>query len=147
MKHQFFLNYKNLVEKGLISENTQLPEFMFPELNWENNSDKEWDVRAMAVHAAMVDVMDRTIGELMNKLEETDELENTLVLFLSDNGASSERPSKYGPGFDRAGSTRNGEQVQFPVNKEVLPGPQTVLSGIGPQWAHTVNTPFRFCDE
>ncbi|AYN66628.1 arylsulfatase [Euzebyella marina] len=136
--------HKNLVEKGLISEDTKLPEFMFPELNWENNSDKEWDVRAMAVHAAMVDVMDRTIGELMNKLEETGELENTLVLFLSDNGASSERPSNYGPGFDRAGSTRNGQQVQFPVNKEVLPGPQTVLSGIGPQWAHTVNTPFRF---
>lgn len=37
--------------------------------SWEDNPDKEWDARAMAVHAAMVDRMDQSIGMLLNALE------------------------------------------------------------------------------
>ncbi len=137
--------YQGLIEKGIIrTENAELPDFMFPELAWESNTNADWDSRAMAVHAAMVDRMDQSIGKLVDKLEETGELENTVIFFFSDNGASSERPSKYGPGFDRAGSTRDGRKVVFPVEKDSMPGSQTVHSGIGPVWAHTINTPFRF---
>ncbi|MFC6997092.1 arylsulfatase [Rufibacter roseus] len=137
--------YERLLELGLFQkENTVLSPFMFPEKNWDNNPDKGFDARAMAVHAAMVDRMDQTIGKLIEKLEEKGKLENTLLLFLSDNGASSERPSEYGPGFDRAGSTRDGREVLFPVKKKHLPGPQTVHAGIGPEWAHVANTPFRY---
>ena len=137
--------YRRMVEMGLFDSTTApLSPRMFPEKEWVNNPDKAWDARAMAVHAAMVDRMDQTIGDLINKLEETGELDNTLIMFLSDNGASYERPSKYGPGFDRAGSTRDGEEVQFPVEKEVMPGPQTVHAGIGPVAANAFNTPFRY---
>ncbi|WP_249356605.1 arylsulfatase [Maribacter sp. ACAM166] len=137
--------YDRLIAKGIIpAETSEMPEFMFPEFDWENNPNKEWDARAMAVHAAMVDLLDQSVGKLLDALEETGEMDNTMILFLSDNGASSERPSKYGPGFDRAGNTRDGKEVNFPVNKDSLPGPQTTLSGIGPQWAHTANTPFRY---
>ncbi|WP_232625230.1 arylsulfatase [Pareuzebyella sediminis] len=136
--------YERLINKGIISRETELPDFMFPNKEWNTNPDKDWDARAMAVHAAMVDLLDKSVGKLLDELESSGELDNTLILFLSDNGASAERPSKYGPGFDRAGSTRNGEMVSFPVDKEALPGPQTVVSGIGPTWAHTVNTPFRY---
>lgn len=111
---------------------------------WAQNPDSVWDARAMAVHAAMVDRMDQGLGRILAKLEETGELENTLILFLSDNGASPERPSLFGPGFDRAGSTRDGRQVHFPVDKDVLPGPQTVHAGIGARWANVSNTPFRW---
>jgi arylsulfatase len=92
----------------------------------------------------MIDRMDQTIGKLVDKLKEKGELDNTIIFFLSDNGASSERPSRYGPGFDRAGSTRVGVPVAFPVDKQVLPGSQTVVSGIGPEWASVANTPFRY---
>ena len=98
----------------------------------------------MATHAAMVDVLDQSIGKLLDKLEATGQRDNTLILFLSDNGASSERPSRYGPGFDRAGSTRTGATVYYPVDKDRLPGGQEVVTGIGPQWSHTANTPFKF---
>lgn len=139
------LRYQNLIKKGILStDKAELSKFMFPELSWDENPDKEWDSRAMAVHAAMVDRMDQNIGNLIKKLEETGELENTVIFFLSDNGASSERPSRYGPGFDRAGSTRDGKKVVFPVKKDSLPGYQTVHSGIGPQWSHVANTPFRY---
>ena len=137
--------YQKMLKSGLIkSENTPLSPRMFPDKQWKNNPDKEWDARAMAVHAAMVDRMDQTIGKLIEKLKEKGELDNTLIFFLSDNGASYEIPAKYGPGFDRAGSTRDGRKVVFPVGKEALPGPQTVHAGIGPEWANVANTPLRY---
>lgn len=137
--------YQRMMDMGLFGDDSvKLPPWMFPKLTWEENEDKDWDARAMAVHAAMVDRMDQGIGKLIQRLEELGELDNTLILFLSDNGASYERPSKFGPGFDRAGSTRDGEEVHFPVEKDYLPGPQTVHSGIGATWAHAVNAPFRY---
>lgn len=139
--------YERMIDMGLMeNESTTLTPWMFPEMIWETNEHITWDSRAMAVHAAMVDRMDQGIGKLIAKLKETGELENTLILFLSDNGASYERPSKYGPGFDRPGNTRDGREVFFPVDKEIdhLPGPETVDSGIGPQWAHSSNAPFKY---
>jgi arylsulfatase len=114
------------------------------DLTWAQNPDREWDARAMAVHAAMVDRMDQGIGRVIEALRQTGELENTLILFLSDNGASFERPSEFGPGFDRPGSTRDGREIRYPVEKDVLPGPETVMAGIGPRWANVANTPFRW---
>ncbi len=137
--------YERMIDMGLLDKKSaKLSAKLFPELQWNHNKDIAWDARAMAVHAAMVDRMDKTIGQLMDKLEETGKMDNTLIIFLSDNGASYERPSEYGPGFDRAGSTRQGEKVVFPVNKEAMPGPQTVHAGIGPVWANVANTPFRY---
>ncbi|WP_335966452.1 arylsulfatase [Galbibacter sp. PAP.153] len=136
--------YKRLIEKGVLKSNVALSNFMFPEKKWNENQDKVWDAKAMAVHAAMVDILDKNIGKLVDQLEAEGELDNTVIFFLSDNGASSERPSKYGPGFDRAGSTRDGRTVIFPVEKDSLPGSQTVLAGIGPVWANVANTPFRY---
>lgn len=139
--------YKRMLELGLFdSVNTPLAPWAFPKKEWSNNEDAAWDAHAMAVHAAMVDRMDKGIGRLIDKLKELNELDNTLILFLSDNGASSEDPARYGPGFDRAGSTRDGRDVIFPLEKssENMPGPQTVHGGIGMQWAHALNTPFKY---
>lgn len=139
--------YQRMMDLGLLDpENARLPSWMFLEMTWSENENRKWDSRAMAVHAAMVDRMDQGIGKVVSRLEQLGELDNTIIIFLSDNGASYELPSKYGPGFDRAGSTRDGREVYFPVDKEEehLPGPQTVHAGIGPQWAYAANTPFRF---
>jgi len=139
--------YEKMIALGLFdSTSAPLSPWMFPEKNWSDNKDAAWDSHAMAVHAAMVDRMDQGIGRLINKLREVKALDNTLILFLSDNGASYEDPAKYGPGFDRAGTTRDGRNVVFPLVKsnENMPGTQTVHAGIGPQWAHTANTPFRY---
>ncbi len=138
--------YRRMLEKEIIPASAALSPRIEPELDWRTHPDAGWDARAFAVHAAMVDRMDEGIGRIIAALESTGEMENTLILFLSDNGASSERPSRYGPGFDRAGSTRYGREVHFPVDKNpaFLPGPQTVHSGIGPLGANIMNTPFRW---
>ncbi len=114
------------------------------ELTWDQNPDKEWDARAMAVHAAMVDRMDQGIGRIINALKETGELDNTLILFLSDNGASPENSAGYGPGFDRPNVTRNGQSVSYSVKKDVMPGPETTFASIGQRWANVANTPYEY---
>ncbi|MCD7976034.1 MAG: arylsulfatase [Tannerellaceae bacterium] len=112
---------------------------------WEDNPTREWDARAMAVHAAMVDRMDQEIGKLLVALEQTGELDNTLILFLSDNGCSNEDCQNYPEGEnDRPAEMRNGEKIIYPREKEVLPGPQNTYASIGPRWANVANTPFRF---
>lgn len=113
--------------------------------SWEDNPHQEWDARAMAVHAAMVDRMDQGIGELIDALKANGQYDNTLILFMSDNGCSSENCQNYSPGDnDRPDMTRDGREIVYPKNKEVLPGPETTFTSIGPAWANVANTPFRF---
>jgi arylsulfatase A-like enzyme len=137
--------YDRLVALKLIDPaTTPLPAFMFPKKDWATNPNREWDARAMAVHAAMVDRMDQNIGHLVAELKRTKQFDNTLIVFMSDNGASPEDPTEFGPGFDRAGSTRDGQPVAFPKQKEVLPSGELVHAGIGEVWAHSLNTPYRY---
>jgi len=137
--------YKRMVAQGLIDpKTTPLSPRMNAQLSWDKNPDKEWDARAMAVHAAMVDRMDQGIGRLIQTLRETGKLDNTIIIFLSDNGASPENCMRYGPGFDRPGQTRDGKEISYPVKKDVLPGPQTTFASIGERWANVVNTPYQY---
>jgi arylsulfatase A-like enzyme len=137
--------YQKMVQMGLIDPaKAPLSPRWQDSLSWEANPTKEWDAMAMAVHAAMIDRMDQGIGRIINILRETGELDNTIILFLSDNGASAEDASRYGPGFDRPGETRDGRKIVYPVNKEVMPGPQTTFASIGQRWANVANTPYRY---
>ena len=80
----------------------------------------------MAIHAAMVDRMDREIGRVFAQLRAMNALDNTLVLFLSDNGASAEIMVR-GDGHDQNAVAGSGA---------------TFLS-LGPGWSSLANTPFR----
>lgn len=80
----------------------------------------------MAVHAAMVDSMDRAIGRVLDQLHAMKAFENTLVLFLSDNGASAEVMVR-GDGHDP---------------KAPLGSAYTYLC-LGAGWSTVCNTPFR----
>ena len=101
--------------------------------------------RRMAVYAAMVECMDRNIGRVVADLKANGELENTLVLFLSDNGACAE----WDPfGFDVNSGPKNvlhaGDRLA------AMGGPGTYHS-YGSGWANAGNTPFRlykhYCHE
>ena len=95
--------------------------------------------RRMAIYAAMVVHVDEGVGRLVAHLQATRQLENTLILFLSDNGACYE----WGPyGFD-------GAQQHVPKSPhlgekqlEGMGGPGTYLS-YGSDWANLCNTPLR----
>lgn len=137
--------YDKMSELGIFgSKGTNLSPRQFTD-RWADNPDREWDARAMAVHAAMVDRMDQGIGQLLDALDKNGQLNNTLILFLSDNGASNEDCQNYSEGEnDRPDMTRKREKIVYPRKKEVLPGPEVTYASIGAKWANVVNTPFRF---
>ena len=94
---------------------------------WDSLTDAEKDFEdaRMAVFAAQVDRMDQAIGRVLAKIQELGEEENTLVLFLSDNGAS---PYDHGKVSDR--------QIE-----PLLDGSSHLGYGLG--WANASATPFR----
>ena len=137
--------YDKMAMMGLIDPvTTPLSGRWQDSLNWDRNPDTAWDAMAMAVHAAMIDRMDQGIGRIIGALRQIGQLDNTLIVFLSDNGASAEDAANFGPGFDRPAETRDGRKIVYPVHKDVMPGPETTYSSIGPRWANVCNTPYRY---
>lgn len=136
--------FRKMVDLGLLDSSKTKFSAAYPgSMSWESNPHKEWDARAMAVHAAMIDNMDQGIGRILKALEDTGEIDNTIIIFLSDNGASAEISENYGPGFDRPGQTRKGERISYARDKRLMPGPETTFFSIGPYWANVANTPYR----
>jgi arylsulfatase len=131
---------------GLIdSTTTPLLDVMGSNGAWDKLSaaEKEKQAMKMATHAAMVERLDLGVGEIIKTLEQTNTLQNTLILFLADNGASPEIPGV--PGYDRPSQTRDGRELQY--DKVVTPdviGSEISYTGIGSNWANALNTPFRF---
>lgn len=136
--------YKKMARLGLIDTGiTKLSDRNPSDQLWANNPTKEFDARTMAVHAAMIDRMDQGIGRMLKTLEQTGKMDNTIIVFLSDNGASAELSEGYGPGFDRPNQTRSGQPVSYNRTEGILPGGQNSFFSIGPNWANVANTPFR----
>jgi len=134
--------YKGLVENGIIDPRSAPPAKNESGKLWTNCKEKEWEIKHMEAHAAMVDRMDQGIGRLIKTLKETGEFENTVILFLADNGASPERG--YPPGFDRPGHTREGEEIIYPHQKYERPGAENTWGYLGDSWAGAINAPFRY---
>lgn len=135
--------YARQVEMGLIDPKTSpKPVLQGQGDDWEalDEATREHMSQLMSVHAGMVDCVDQGVGRIINALKETGRLENTLILVMSDNGASPER--YLNPGFDRPNETREGKPIQY----EGLfnPGSETTWGYIGSYWASAGNTPYRY---
>lgn len=137
--------YEKMMKLGIIGKtNTaQLP-LMDSQKEWQQLSENEKKIQSakMAVHAAMVHRMDMGIGQILKVLEETNKIDNTIIIFLADNGASSEVP--VAPGYDRTSATRDGKIVKYKDFNPDEIGSETSYATIGPNWASAANTPFRF---
>lgn len=137
--------FQRQVELGMFDEReVTLPPVQDGQAEWPELSDEEKRFQAgkMAAHAAMVDRMDQGIGWILDALRETGQLENTLIMVLSDNGSSPELPKQWGPGLDRPSETRDGRTIRYDGFEQA--GSETTFAGIGPPWASATNTPFRY---
>ena len=100
--------------------------------------DRQGDLaRRMAIYAAMVDRLDQNVGRLLDELRAHNELDNTLILFTSDNGACFEWDPN---GFDVQSSRNNVLHWDDQLKK--MGGPETFHS-VGSGWANASNTPWR----
>jgi arylsulfatase len=87
------------------------------------SANQDWEDLRMATYAAMVDRMDQDIGKVLKALDDAGIADNTLVMFLSDNGGCTEEPGG-----------RDATQ---------MPGPVSTYTAVGPSWGWVQNTPFR----
>lgn len=116
--------YQRQIEMGLIdSARYPLSEFDSRAYPWEEANQEFEDLR-MAVYAAMVDRVDQNIGRLLATLKELEIDDNTLILFMSDNGGCAEEPGGRDP-------------------EERTPGPENDYVAVGPAWGWAQNAPFR----
>lgn len=87
---------------------------------------KKFQSAKMAIHAAMIDRMDRELGRIVDQIKAMGQFDNTLVLFLSDNGASAEIMVR-----------DDGHDPSLPL------GGDLTYPCLGPGWSTACNTPFR----
>ena len=136
---------KRMVDMGIIDESWPLTERDATVPPWEDVEHKEWQARRMEVYAAQVTVMDETIGRLVEKLRATDQLADTLMLFLADNGGCAEElDATWSAALYFPERTLDGERpVQRVNDPSVMPGPEETYQSYGVPWANASNTPFR----
>ncbi|MEX0818136.1 MAG: arylsulfatase, partial [Pirellulaceae bacterium] len=118
--------------------------------DWEADAHKDWQAERMAVYAAQVAAIDHGVGALLQKLEEAGQVENTLVMFLSDNGAAPDgglAPSQsgfgFGPNATNNGWRKDGIPIRPGSGPGNLPGPHDTFAAYGLAWANASNTPLR----
>ena len=135
--------------------------------SWDAVERKKWEARCMEVYAAMIDRMDRGIGNIVSSLKRNGRLDNTLVFFLQDNGGCAEGVGRTprSRGSKTLGSARAAKPTLPPLKptdlqtgsiprqtrdgwpvlmgRNVMPGPPDTYIAYGRGWANVSNTPFR----
>ena len=113
---------------------------------WSETPNQDWHDLRMAVYAAQIDRVDQGVGRILAKLQELGVEDNTLIMFMSDNGGCAEflaeesnrsEPSQYSmPNAD-------GSQVTVGNISGLRPGPATTFMSYDLAWANASNSPFR----
>jgi arylsulfatase len=149
--------YRKMKELGVIDQDWPLSP---APAEWSELSDEDraWEARCMEVYAAMIDSMDQGIGHIVQALKDQGAYENTLILYLHDNGGCHEamgRRRDRNPGVtgivpmgkDELQTrmiperSRDGRPVR--TGHGVMPGPSDTYIAYGQSWANVSNTPFR----
>ncbi|NIR34524.1 MAG: sulfatase-like hydrolase/transferase, partial [Gemmatimonadetes bacterium] len=131
------LRFESLQAAGIVAPDHELP----PRLDWITPWDElsleeqRVEARKMELYAAMLDNLDDHVGRLLGYLEEEGMLENTLVVFMSDNGAAAED-------FYNAGPFAEWLRRHYDNRYETMGTPASYVS-YGPQWAEAGSAPYR----
>jgi arylsulfatase len=148
--------FERMKQLGLVGDSCQL---CAQAGDWDSVKNKDWEARCMEVYAAMIDRMDQGIGKIVAELKQQQVFDNTLILFLQDNGGCAEGVGRSGPNkpyptdlkpLGKDGlqpkvtppmQTRDGRPVR--VGPRVMAGPEDSYIAYGQGWANVSNTPFR----
>jgi len=135
---------------GLLAADANPAPFAASIPKWDDDPNKDWQAERMAVYAAQIGEIDRGVGRLLDVLQEAGIADNTLVLFLSDNGAAPDgglKPTTSGFGFSPDANNSNwrkdGVAIRPGSGPDLLPGPADTFAAYGLAWALTSNTPLR----
>ena len=129
--------------------------------HWDKVKDKAWEARCMEVYAAMLDCMDQNIGRIVQTLRDQHQIDDTLILYLQDNGGNwegvgrdpkqnrsrADRPTLPPLPADHIQTQMRPDQTRdgWPMldGRNVLPGTADTYIAYGQAWGNVSNTPFR----
>jgi len=115
--------------------------------DWDDVRNKEYEDIRMATYSAMIEQVDRTVGRIVDTLKKAGEFENTVIMFLSDNGGCAELFQEDTDWPDASmwetAKTLDGEDVRVGNVPELRPGPDTTFQSVELPWANVSDAPFR----
>ncbi|MGB0580314.1 MAG: arylsulfatase [Limisphaerales bacterium] len=114
--------FKRMKKIGIIGPNHKLTPREARAWNDLSEEEKDAEDLKMAVYCAMIDRVDQNLGRLFDKVEKLGKWDNTLIMFLTDNGACKEQPN---------------------TTPDIPPGPVESYRTISVEWANASNTPYR----
>ena len=128
---------RNLIEKGLIPEDTGLPSQHDGLVSWDSllDDEKRIESRKMELYAGMLDNLDENIGRIIGYLKDIGEYDNTLIVFMSDNGAA-------GEDYFNSPNIRSHISDYYTDDYETM-GEANSLVSYGAPWAEASTSPFR----
>ncbi|MBI1894949.1 MAG: arylsulfatase [Acidobacteria bacterium] len=132
-----------MIRLGIIDERRPLTPRDSRVPAWKDAPNTDWQQRRMEVYAAQIDRMDQNIGRILAALRATGQEQNTLVMFLADNGGCAEELGPKAAGLHVPRQTRDGRPVRIGNVAGIMPGAEDTYQSYGIAWANTSNTPFR----
>jgi len=113
---------------------------------WEEEREKAWQAERMAVYAGQITCMDRAIGKILEVLDRAGVVENTVVLFLSDNGATDRgsplpTATHFAPQLESANWRLDRVPMRPGSGPNLPPGGPETFDAYGKAWGNLSNTP------
>ena len=126
--------FESLKKLGIIPESTNLPAWSGKSWDSLSPEEKKESSRDMEVYAAMIDYMDEEIARILNWLEENNQLENTIIVFFSDNGANGAMKASYpGQTEEFLNSFDNSLENRGLPNSYIEMGPEWAMASMSPR--------------
>ena len=110
---------------------------------WIDEQYRDWEDLRMATYAAMIDCMDQGIGRILEKLDALGIKDNTMIIFLSDNGGCAEYLAEDGWINSFVPNMPDGSRVQVGNRVNLRPGTADTYMSYDLPWANASNSPFR----
>ena len=124
---------QQLIAEGILPANTTLSARDPSQPAWTEAADQAWQAYRMQVYAAQIEALDRGVGRIVEALQNAGKFENTLFMFLSDNGASAEELPLFGEArfSDRTDivprRAKDGSRIRIGNTPDISPVPTTPM--------------------
>jgi arylsulfatase len=135
--------HEEMVARGVLQHKWEISPRDTAAPAWGDVKASDWEASRMAVYAAMIDRLDQSIGRVLARLKQLEIYDDTLILFLSDNGGCAEFMAEDGWAKFMPDIHNDGRKIEMGNRPNLRPGgPLTYMSYDLP-WANVSNAPFR----
>ncbi|MCY1128183.1 arylsulfatase [Frigidibacter sp. RF13] len=135
--------HEEMLGRGVLQHNWAISPRDEGAPEWNDVLEKDWEASRMAVYAAMVDRMDQSIGRVLEALKRLGQYEDTLILFLSDNGGCAEFMAEDGWAKFMPDIHNDGRKIEMGNRPSLRPGGALTYMSYDLPWANVSNAPFR----